>query len=100
MTPHLGALGLAAIAVAVAVLAPDLAARQSHAGATFLDGARLIVGDGSPPIERGALVVENGRLAAVGRVGTVKAPAGARRIDFAGKTIMPALVDGHVHLGY
>ena len=32
--------------------------------------------------------------------GGVKAPAGAAHVDFTGKTIMPALIDAHVHLGY
>jgi imidazolonepropionase-like amidohydrolase len=45
-------------------------------------------------------VVENGRIAAVGGRADVKAPAGAARVDLAGKTVMPALVDGHVHTGY
>ena len=43
------------------------------------------------PIEKSALVVENGRIAAVGRQGDVKPPAGARRIDLGGKTIMPTM---------
>jgi imidazolonepropionase-like amidohydrolase len=54
-----------------------------------------------PPIERGALLVENGRIVRIAEnPADMKAPAGARRIDLAGKTVMPLLVDTHVHLGY
>jgi imidazolonepropionase-like amidohydrolase len=45
--------------------------------------------------------VENGRIVRIGEnPADIKAPAGARRIDLAGKTVMPLLVDTHVHLGY
>jgi imidazolonepropionase-like amidohydrolase len=57
------------------------------------------VGDGSAPIENGAFVVEQGRFAQVGRAGQVKVPAGATRVNLAGKTIMPTIVNAHTHLG-
>src|SRR5258708_15878254 len=47
------------------------------AGATVFEGARLITGDGSAPIEDAAFVVGNSRITAVGRRGEVAAPAGA-----------------------
>jgi len=61
-------------------------------------GARLLVGSGGAPIENAAFVVENGRFAQVGRADQVKAPAGAAKVDLAGKTVMPAIVDTHTHL--
>jgi len=67
---------------------------------TVFEGARLITGDGSAPIDNAAFVVDGDRVTAVGRKGSVQAPAGARRVDLTGKTVMPALVDAHVHLGY
>src|SRR5262245_18639426 len=73
--------------------------RAQRAPALVIDGARLIVGDGTV-IERAAIVVENGRIARVGDSASVRPPAGARRVDAAGKTIIPSLVDGHVHLGF
>jgi len=66
--------------------------------ATLFEGARLIVGDGSPPIENAAFVVEDGRFSQVGRAGQLQAPAGAARVDLTGKTVMPAIVDTHAHL--
>ncbi len=62
--------------------------------------ARIIVGDGSPAIERGTLVVAGGRIAAVGPSETAAVPRGARRVGLAGRTLMPALVNVHVHIGY
>jgi imidazolonepropionase-like amidohydrolase/streptogramin lyase len=68
--------------------------------ATIFEGARLVTGDLRAPIENAAFLVENGRVTEVGTKGAVRAPAGARRVELTGKTVMPALVDAHVHLGY
>src|SRR5262245_53703894 len=67
-------------------------------GVTVFEGARLIVGDGSAPVENSSFVVENDRLTQVGRRGDVKAPQGATRVDLTGRTVMPAIVDTHTHL--
>src|SRR5215470_468319 len=72
---------------------------KSQTAATVFEGARLITGDGSV-IESSAFVVEGNRITAVGRRGEVTVPVGARRVDLSGKTVMPALVDAHVHMGY
>src|SRR5262245_46774070 len=74
--------------------------RGAPSGAAIYEGARLIIGDDSAPIENGAFVVQNGRFTAVGRRGAVQAPSGATRVDLAGKTVMPAMVNAHVHFGY
>jgi imidazolonepropionase-like amidohydrolase len=68
--------------------------------AQLFEGARLITGDGSVPIENSAFLVAGNRIVAVGRKGEVRLPAGAMRVDLAGKTVMPALVDAHTHLGW
>ena len=69
-------------------------------GVTLFEGARLITGDGSAPVENSAFIVENSRIAQVGRKGELKVPAGASRVDLTGKTVMPAIVDAHGHLGF
>src|SRR5205085_5164080 len=51
-------------------------------------------------IENSAFVVEGDRFTAVGRRGELTIPAGAMRVDLTGKTVIPALVDAHVHMGY
>ena len=67
---------------------------------TIFEGARLITGDGRPVVEDSTFVIAKGSFVAVGQKGQVKAGAGARRVSLTGKTVMPAIVDGHVHLGY
>src|SRR5258708_32643215 len=64
------------------------------------EGARLIVGDGSPAIESGAFLVQDGHIRAIGSSSGVTAPPGATRVNLAGKTVMPATIDVHVHIGY
>lgn len=61
-------------------------------------GARVIPIAG-PEIERGVVVVEGRTIRAVGALGAVEIPAGATRIDAAGKVVMPGLVDTHSHIG-
>jgi imidazolonepropionase-like amidohydrolase len=83
-----------AVAVLAAVFAPGV---QSQV--VLYEGARLIIaGDGGAPIEGGAFLVRNGRIAAIGK--QVAAPRGAARIDLAGKTVMPAMINAHIHIGY
>jgi imidazolonepropionase-like amidohydrolase len=74
------------------------AAQAPAGGVTVFEGARLITGDGSPVIENAVFVVGGGRFTQVGRGGQVPAPAGARRVDLRGKTVIPAIVDTHTHM--
>ena len=66
--------------------------------ATVFEGARLIIGDGSEAIEDAVFIVENDRFTQVGSKADVEVPSGATRVDLGGKTVMPALVNAHVHL--
>ena len=59
-------------------------------GVTVFEGARVIVGDGRAAIENAAFVVNGTRITEVGRTGQVRVPAGATRVNLAGKTVMPA----------
>jgi imidazolonepropionase-like amidohydrolase len=89
-----------ALCLLLLTIAQGVSSQQSAGGApSIYEGARLI-GDDSPVIEDGAFVVTGGRISAVGRRGAVVAPANAVRVDLAGKTVMPALVNAHVHIGY
>ena len=67
---------------------------------TVFEGARLITGDGSPPIDDSVFMVADGAFTLVGRRSEVQVPAGAARVDLTGKTVMPAMVDLHGHLGF
>jgi imidazolonepropionase-like amidohydrolase len=86
----------AGLTLALAGAAPA----QSPTPVTVFEGARLITGDGSAPIENSAFVVENNRFTQIGRRGEVQVPAGAVHVDITGKTVMPTLVDMHGHFGF
>ncbi|MEZ5416782.1 MAG: amidohydrolase family protein [Vicinamibacterales bacterium] len=93
VAPGLAALWLGTLAAcSTAPPAPQVAS-------TAFEGARVIVGDGQAPIENATVVVSEGRIVQVGPAASVTVPDGATRVDVAGKTIMPTIVDTHVHLG-
>jgi imidazolonepropionase-like amidohydrolase len=62
---------------------------------TVFEGGRVIVGDGKV-IENASVVVDGARITMVGP-GSIKAAPGATRVSLAGKTLMPAIVDTHIH---
>ena len=66
---------------------------------TLFTGARVIVGDGSV-IDEGALLVRGDRIVRVGSADEVPPPPGAIVVDLTGRTVMPALVNTHAHLGW
>lgn len=70
----------------------------SQAKATAFINARIIPIVGQP-IEQGVLLVQNGRITAVGDARTVRLSADVTIVDMAGKTIMPGIVDTHSHIG-
>ena len=72
--------------------------RDTPSGIVALTGARIITMDGNEVIERGDIVIQDNRILAVGRSGTVDIPPAAERMDMSGATIMPGFVDTHAHL--
>jgi imidazolonepropionase-like amidohydrolase len=84
-------------AVAIAGLLAGCASTPPGQPATVYEGARLIVGDGRV-IENATLVVEGTKIALAAPTAAVTVPAGATRVNLAGKTVMPMLIDTHVHL--
>ena len=64
-----------------------------------LQGARLIDGTGRSPIENSVVVIEGSQIVAAGKAGAVSIPKDAAVQDVSGKTIMPAIVNLHGHLG-
>jgi imidazolonepropionase-like amidohydrolase len=88
---NLALLLLAVVSAALAQVAP--------ARVTVFEGARLITGDGSA-IEDSAFIVDGGQFTRVGRRGQIQVPRNAQRVSLSGKTVMPAKVDLHGHIGY
>jgi imidazolonepropionase-like amidohydrolase len=65
----------------------------------LFNNARIIVGDGAV-IERGSILVRGGVILAVGPATSIDIPDSAVSYDLNGKTIIPALVNTHAHLGW
>jgi len=76
-----------------ALAAPPLAEAQI----TAFVGGRVIDGTGQV-IERGTVIVRDGRIAQVGPTADTQVPDGATRVDVSGKTLMPGLVNAHGHV--
>jgi len=60
-------------------------------------GGTLIDGTGRPPFRDSVVVIEEERIVAVGERGLVEVPEGTEIIDVTGKTVIPGLIDAHVH---
>ena len=82
-------LALVAIAAATAIV-------QAQSTITVFENGRVIVGNGTV-IENASVVVDGTRITQVGPASSIKTPAGATRVSISGKTLMPTLVDAHVH---
>jgi imidazolonepropionase-like amidohydrolase len=81
---------------AILVTTLPIAARQSRA--LVLDNVRIIDGTGATPLDRGRIVIEGDRITRIGGADKVQAPANAERIDLAGRTVIPGLIDSHFHI--
>ena len=78
----------------LAVFAAGLGCAQ----VTVYDGARLILRAGDAAVPTGSLVVTNGHIVAAGA--RVAVPGNAQHVNLAGKTIIPAMINVHLHIGY
>jgi imidazolonepropionase-like amidohydrolase len=90
---------IVACCVAAGSIAVSSQSRGSAAAVAY-EGGRLILGDGSAAIDGGSFVVQNGRITAIGGKERVTVPAGAARVNLSGKSVIPGMIDIHVHIGY
>ena len=68
---------------------------------TLISADRLIDGTGREPLARGAVAVQGDRIVAVGEAAELAARfPGATRVDYPGATLMPGMVDSHVHVTF
>ncbi len=80
-------------------MASSTATQAAKAGKVkVINGAKLIDGKGGPVLMKPVIVIEGKRIKAVGKQGEVKVPAGAEIIDAGKFTLMPGLIDTHLHL--
>ncbi|MBI1408288.1 MAG: amidohydrolase family protein [Caulobacter sp.] len=79
-------------------LALSLVAGAASAASVAVTAERMLDVRSGKYIDHPVVVITDGRITAVGRQGEVTAPADAERIDLPGLTLMPGLIDMHVHL--
>ena len=63
-----------------------------------IKAGKLIDGRGGEPLMDAVVIIEGERIVQVGKAEVVELPAGAEIIDAAGKTVMPGMIDAHVHI--
>ena len=74
-----------------------LAAVPAAAQTVAITGGRVVLGDGSEPIDGGTVVIRDGRVTAAGA--GVAIPAGATVVDASGKWVTPGIVAGFSRIG-
>lgn len=75
-------------------------ARGKRRSITIIKGGNLIDGAGAKPVKNAVVVIEGAKIIAVGKEGDVDIPTNAKKteIEADGKTVMPGLIDSHLHL--
>ena len=63
-----------------------------------IEAERMIDAQGGPPVEPAVVVVEGERITAAGSPAQITVPQGAKRIALGARTLLPGLIDAHVHL--
>ena len=84
---------LVTVLLALALFAPARLPSQT----LVIEGATLIDGTGRAPVRDSVVVVEGSRITAVGARGAVSYPPQAQVISAAGRTLLPGLIDAHIH---
>ena len=88
---------LSAAALALVLASPG-AAVPPGTGVIAVVGARVLTAAGAE-YDNGVVLIEGGKITAVGPAASVAVPAGAKVVDAAGRVVTPGLVDSHSHLG-
>jgi imidazolonepropionase-like amidohydrolase len=90
--------GAALLAGAAILGATALSAHGANAKTVAITADRLIQVETGKVLEHPLVIVTDERITAVGHQGELAIPAGAQRIDLPGQTLLPGLIDMHVHL--
>ena len=85
--------------LAILSLAGLFTVSAAFAQPVALTNARIIDGTGAPVVFPGTLIMDQGRIVAVGASTDIQVPDGARIISLEGKTLMPGLINAHGHAG-
>ena len=90
-------MGLARVGVLLVAALLVAGGAQAQAPVTALVHATLIDGSGQAPLRDATIIIENGRIVAIGP--RLAAPSGARAVDLTGKFVTPGIINGHGHVG-
>ena len=95
----LSALGIMASSGAADAQTPLVGARdvQPSKATLAIVGGMLIDGHEGPPLHHAIVLIDGNKIVAVGNRDTLKVPTGTKIVDAAGMTVMPGLIDAHVH---
>src|ERR1035438_1129517 len=97
----LGTLLFAGLAVAQNRFTPGTAPFVTvNAPVVALQHVRVIDGTGAAPREDQTVIIDHGKITAVGPVASIAVPAGAQAMDLTGNTVIPGIVGMHEHLFY
>src|SRR5512144_2815062 len=89
---------LALLFAAAAVAAAAAAVAEEPGKKLALVGGMLLDGYDAPPVHRAAILIEGDRIVAAGPASEIAIPADAEVVDTRGRTMLPGLIDTHVHL--
>ncbi len=90
--------GVVIMRIKHAALVALLLAAPAAAETVLVTADRMVDVLAGRVVDSPAVLIRDGRIAAVGRQGEISAPADARRVELPGRTILPGLIDMHVHL--
>jgi imidazolonepropionase-like amidohydrolase len=85
------------LATIAMLAAPQVAFAQPATPATFIYAGKLIAEPGTPPTTAKTLIIRDGKIEAI-KDGYVAPQAGTKIVDLKSKTVLPGLIDSHVHL--
>jgi imidazolonepropionase-like amidohydrolase len=71
---------------------------QRGKGTIVLRAAQIIDGTGAEPIKNGVVVITDDKITAVGAIGDVRIPNGARIVNLGDATLLPGFIDAHTHI--
>lgn len=80
------------------VAAPVMGQQSATSNRYAIIGGMLLDGYEAPPVHNSVVLVEGNRIMAAGPASEVDVPAGIPVIDARGKTVMPGMIDLHIHL--
>jgi len=89
---------LIVVVLCALALAPGVVVAQQEDGVTAIRAGRLIDAEAGTATANQVILVENGRITAIGDEGTVTIPAGAEVVDLSDHSVLGGLVDTHNHL--